>query len=106
MAQKKMPKFTSRITIGWWPFSGKKGLSKEASRQGWDEAITRLTDWLIFNPSELAERKWGLMENALRCTAPPVGIESADCSRSGRADGLRQTEEKVGLSADESARGF
>ena len=49
----------------WSPFIEEKGRSKEATRQGWGQTITKLKDWLIRNPNDLAEAKWGLMNTAL-----------------------------------------
>ena len=50
-------------SASWWQFVERKGLIKEASRQGWGEAIAQLQDWLIFNPVDLAQDMWGLMSN-------------------------------------------
>ena len=47
------------------PFSEKGGLIREASRQSWGDTVTQLKEWLIFDPNDLAEAKWGLMENVL-----------------------------------------
>ena len=50
----------------WWSFIEKHGLTNEASRQGWDETITQMQDWLIYNPSDLAGTRWDFMEEALK----------------------------------------
>ena len=50
----------------WWSFIEKHGLKNEASRQGWDETITQMQDWLIYNPNDLAGTRWDFMEEALK----------------------------------------
>ena len=50
----------------WWSFIEKRGLTNEASRQGWDETVTQMQDWLIYNPSDLAGTRWDFMEEALK----------------------------------------
>ena len=48
----------------WWPLIEKKGLIKEAARQGRGQTITQLEDWLISNPNDLVEGQWDLVSNA------------------------------------------
>ena len=44
-------------------FNQPKGLRMEASRQRWDETLTQLQDWMIFNPAHLQEGKWDFMND-------------------------------------------
>ena len=53
-------------SLGWSASIELKGLTKEASKQGWDEASTKLQDGSILNPSDLSEATWESMENVLR----------------------------------------
>ena len=50
----------------WRTFIGATGLIKESSRQGRDETITRLQEWLIFDPTDLSETRWGYMDEVLQ----------------------------------------
>ena len=50
----------------WWSFSEKHGLENEASRQGWDETISQMQDWLIYNPNDLAGTRWDFLEEVLK----------------------------------------
>ena len=50
----------------WWTFLEERGILDTASRQGWEKVITRLQDWLIFNPKDLSETKWGFMDEVLQ----------------------------------------
>ena len=50
----------------WGSFTEKRGLKNEASKQGWDETITQMQDWLISNPDGLAKTRWDLMEEAIK----------------------------------------
>ena len=50
----------------WWTFLEERGILDTASRQGWEKVITRLQEWLIFNPKDLSETKWGFMDEVLQ----------------------------------------
>ena len=50
----------------WRTFLEERGIMDEASRQGWEEVVTRLRDWLISNPKDLSETKWGFTDDVLQ----------------------------------------
>ena len=50
----------------WWTFLEEKGIMNTASRQGWEAVIVRLRSWLICNPKDLTETRWGFMDDVLQ----------------------------------------
>ena len=54
---------------------------KEASRRGWGGAITQMQGWLISDPKDSADAKWGFMNNVLtgaqhRQLAPKLWLDA------------------------------
>ena len=49
-----------------WAFIEEKGFVYEASREGRGGTITRLQEWLVVNPTDLPETRWGLMGEVLQ----------------------------------------
>ena len=43
----------------WWTFPEERGITNEAPRQWWEAVVTRLQDWVIFNPKDLSETRCG-----------------------------------------------
>ena len=50
----------------WWTFLEERGITDAAPRQGWGTAVTRLQEWLISNPKDLSETKWGFIDEVLQ----------------------------------------
>ena len=82
-----------------------KDLTKEASKQGLGETVTQSEYWSIFYPDPSGGTKWDLMDNALTdAQHRQLALELRIAATAGEPGGLRQTRERVGLSADEPAR--
>ena len=52
-------------SAGRWSFIEINGLIEEASAPGWGVTVAKLGEWLVFGPADLAQARWGLMNNAL-----------------------------------------